>query len=367
MFGTSGLRAKPLVVRLALGRAGRVAGSAGTRAQPSSRRSQACTRRSGSATWSPCDRSRFSGGVRPRATAPPPEAATTNLLVRALRGSSVSRRADPVGRTSAPSPKATEAQSRRGAKLAANDRDPRGRPPIRPLGLTPSSSRATPTRGSGGSSGNAAHGPPSAKPQGGATEAARDRRVGAWTLVETWRWAAITPPVARPRLGAAGGDARRASGASGGGARRASGRRVSPRGTGRRAGRRAAQADSAGTAGARHEPGRSQARAVMAGSPRIDYLPTEARYHRPCRTRMSGPRLATMPRGPGTRDGTPEPAEDDEQQRRRAQDARARPGLTAPSRSVAVRRPAHAGLLRAAGKLDPRPEPCPGLTRERSQ
>ena len=47
-------------------------------------------------------------------------------------------------------------------------------------------------------------------------------------------------------------------------------------------------------------------------------------------------------------------AEDHERRRRRAQDGRARPGLTASSTSVAQRRPAHAGLLRAAGNLDPR-------------
>lgn len=56
-------------------------------------------------------------------------------------------RADPAGRTSASSSMSTEARSRRGAELEANDRDPRGRPLIRPLGLTLSSFRAAPTEG----------------------------------------------------------------------------------------------------------------------------------------------------------------------------------------------------------------------------
>jgi hypothetical protein len=47
-------------------------------------------------------------------------------------------------------PRARKPPKRRGAELGANDRDPLGRPLIRPLDLVPSSSRATPTRGSGG-------------------------------------------------------------------------------------------------------------------------------------------------------------------------------------------------------------------------
>ena len=56
------------------------------------------------------------------------------------------------------------------------------------------------------------------------------------------------------------------------------------------------------------------------------------------------------------RDGAPERAEDHERRRRRPQDARARPGLTASSTTVVRRGPAHAGPLRAAGKLNPRLE-----------
>jgi hypothetical protein len=65
--------------------------------------------------------------------------------LEARKASSVGSRADPAGKDVRPEP-----GSHRDAELGANDRDPRGRPLIRPLDLVPSSSRATPTRGSGG-------------------------------------------------------------------------------------------------------------------------------------------------------------------------------------------------------------------------
>ena len=58
--------------------------------------------------------------------------------------------ADPAGRTSASEPRATEARPRRGAELEAMI-DLRGlADPFTRRGLVPSSSRATPSRGSGG-------------------------------------------------------------------------------------------------------------------------------------------------------------------------------------------------------------------------
>ena len=63
---------------------------------------------------------------------------------RARNGSSVGSRADPAGRTSAPSPKLPKRSRAEARSLGPNDRDPRGRPLIRSLDLVPSSSRATP-------------------------------------------------------------------------------------------------------------------------------------------------------------------------------------------------------------------------------
>jgi len=85
---------------------------------------------------------------QPPATPPPPRRPARIASCRVRNGSNLGRRADPAGKTSAPSPKATEAQSRQGAELGANDRDPRGRPLLRPFGFRSHfPSRDTPPEG----------------------------------------------------------------------------------------------------------------------------------------------------------------------------------------------------------------------------
>ena len=77
--------------------------------------------------------------------------------------------------------------------------------------------------------------------------------------------------------------------------------------------------------------------------------------------RRVGPRRRQLAARAEARDRAPEPAQDHQRQRRRPQDRRARPGLTAPSSSVARRRPAQRAFSALTGTAQPRP---PSIGRE---